>query len=44
MLDTISCVLDDKKDDTLGDSHSILNRWEDVFCHLLNVRGVSNLR
>jgi hypothetical protein len=30
--------------DLLADSHSILNRWKNNFCHLLNVRGVNDVR
>jgi hypothetical protein len=30
--------------DLLADSHSILNRWKNYFCQLLNVHGVNNVR
>jgi hypothetical protein len=30
--------------DHLADSHSILNRWKNYFCQLLNVHGVNDVR
>jgi hypothetical protein len=30
--------------DLLADSHTILNRWKNYFCQLLNVHGVFNVR
>jgi hypothetical protein len=30
--------------DLLADSHSILNRWKNYFCQLLNVHGVNDVR
>jgi hypothetical protein len=30
--------------DLLPDSHSILNRWKNYFCQLLNVHGVNDVR
>jgi hypothetical protein len=30
--------------DMLTDSHSILNRWKNYFCQLLNVHGVNDVR
>jgi hypothetical protein len=44
MVDTILYAFDDEKGDALAKSHSILSRWGDDFCHLLNVRGVNNAR
>jgi hypothetical protein len=29
--------------DLLADSHSILNRWKNYFCKLLNVYGVNDV-
>jgi len=34
----------DMNGDLLADSHSILNRWKNYFCQLLNVHGVSDVR
>jgi hypothetical protein len=34
----------DDNGDLLADSHSILNRWKNYFCQLLNVHGVNNVR
>jgi hypothetical protein len=28
----------------LADFHSIMNRWKNYFCQLLNVHGVNNVR
>jgi hypothetical protein len=33
-----------KNGDLLADSHSILNRWKNYFCQLLNVHGVNDVR
>jgi hypothetical protein len=30
--------------DLLADSHSVLNRWKNYFCQLLNVHGVNDVR
>jgi hypothetical protein len=30
--------------DLLADSHSILNRWKNYFCQLLNVHGFNDIR
>jgi hypothetical protein len=30
--------------DLLADSHSILNRWKNYFCQLLNVHGINDVR
>jgi hypothetical protein len=30
--------------DLLADSHSILNRWKNYFCQLLNIHGVNDVR
>ena len=32
------------KDDLNADSHSILNRWKNHFCRLLNIHGVNGTR
>jgi hypothetical protein len=29
--------------DLLADSHSVLNRWKNYFCQLLNVHGVNDI-
>jgi hypothetical protein len=34
----------EEKGDLLADSHSILNRWKNYFCQLLNVHGVNDVR
>jgi hypothetical protein len=39
-----SDVLNDAKGDRLADSHSILNSWRNISCHLLNVHGVNDVR
>ena len=31
-------------DDLRADSHSILNRWKNHFCQLLNIHGVNVIR
>jgi hypothetical protein len=33
-----------KENGDLADSHSILNRWKNYFCQLLNVHGVNDVR
>jgi hypothetical protein len=37
-------IVKDKKGDLVTDCHSILARWRNHFCQLLNVRGVNNVR
>jgi hypothetical protein len=37
-------VIKEENGDLLADSHSILNRWKNYFCQLLNVCGVSDVR
>jgi len=32
------------KDDLHADSHSILNRWKNYFCQLLNIHGANGIR
>jgi hypothetical protein len=32
-------LVKDNNGDLLADSHSVLNKWRDYFCQLLNVRG-----
>jgi hypothetical protein len=34
----------DENGDLLADSHTILNRWKNCFCQLLNVYRVSDVR
>jgi hypothetical protein len=34
----------DENGDLLADFHSILNRWKNYFCQLLNIHGVSDVR
>jgi hypothetical protein len=34
----------DENGDLPTNSHSILNRWKNYFCQLLNVRGVDDVR
>jgi hypothetical protein len=36
-------MVKEENGDLLADSHSILNRWKNYFCQLLNVRGVTML-
>jgi hypothetical protein len=36
-------IVKDENDDQLGDSHNILNRWENYFCQLLNVHSVNDV-
>jgi hypothetical protein len=40
----ITNTVKEKNGDLLADSHSILNRWKNYFCQLLNVHGVSDVR
>jgi hypothetical protein len=37
-------MVKEKNGNLLADSHSILNRWKNYFCHLLNVHGVNDVR
>jgi hypothetical protein len=37
-------MVKEKNSDLLADSHSILNRWKNYFCQLLNVHGVNDVR
>jgi hypothetical protein len=37
-------MIKDENGDLLVDSHSILNRWKNYFCQLLNVPGVNDVR
>jgi hypothetical protein len=37
-------MVKEKNSDLLADSHSILNRWKNYFCQLLNVLGVNDVR
>jgi hypothetical protein len=37
-------VVKDEKGDLVTDSHSILTRWKEHFCQLLNVHGVNGDR
>jgi hypothetical protein len=37
-------ILKGDNGDLLADSHSILNRWKNTFCQLLNARGVNDDR
>jgi hypothetical protein len=37
-------IVKEENGDLLADSHSILNRWKNYFCQLLNVRGVNDVR
>jgi hypothetical protein len=37
-------LIKDEKDDQLADSHSVLNRWRNYFCQLLNVQGDNDVR
>jgi hypothetical protein len=34
----------DENGDLLADSHNILNRWKNYFCHILNVHGINDVR
>jgi hypothetical protein len=37
-------IIKDDNDDLLGDFHSVLNRWKNYFCQLLNVHGINYVR
>jgi hypothetical protein len=37
-------LVKDENGDMLADSHSILNKWKNYFCLLLNVHGVNDIR
>jgi hypothetical protein len=37
-------MVKEENEDLLADSHSILNRWKNYFCQLLNVHGVKDVR
>jgi sorting nexin-29 len=37
-------MVKEENGDLLADPHSILNRWKNYFCQLLNVHGVSDVR
>jgi hypothetical protein len=37
-------IVKEENGDLLANSHSILNRWKDYFCQLLNVHGVKDVR
>jgi hypothetical protein len=37
-------MVKEENGDLLADSHSILNRWKNYFCQLLNVHGVNDVR
>jgi hypothetical protein len=37
-------LIKEEKDDQLADSHSVLNRWRNHFCQLLNVQGDNDVR
>jgi hypothetical protein len=39
-----SNLVKDGNGDLLADFHSILNRWKNYFCQLLNVHGVNDVR
>jgi hypothetical protein len=36
-------LVKDENGELLADSHSILNRWKNYFCQLLNVHGVNDV-
>jgi hypothetical protein len=36
-------MVKEENGDVLADSHSILNRWKNYFCQLLNVHGVNDV-
>jgi hypothetical protein len=36
-------MVKEENGDLLADSHSILNRWKNYFCQLLNVQGVGDV-
>jgi hypothetical protein len=37
-------MVKEENGDLFADSHSILNRWKNYFCQLLNVHGVNDVR
>jgi UDP:flavonoid glycosyltransferase YjiC (YdhE family) len=37
-------IVKDEKGDVAADSHSIMARWRNYFCQLLNVHGVNDVR
>jgi hypothetical protein len=37
-------MVKEENGDLLADSHSILNRWKNYFCQLLNVHGFNDVR
>jgi hypothetical protein len=37
-------MVKEENGDLLADSHSILNRWKNYFCQLLNVHGINGVR
>jgi hypothetical protein len=37
-------LVKDENGDLLADSHSILNRWKNYLCQLLNVHGANDVR
>jgi hypothetical protein len=37
-------MVKEENGDLLEDSHSILNRWKNYFCQLINVHGVNDVR
>lgn len=41
-LRRIANLVEEEKDDICADSHSILNRWTNHFCRLLNIRVVND--
>jgi hypothetical protein len=40
----ITNMVKEENGDLLAESHSILNRWKNYFCQLLNVHGVNDIR
>jgi hypothetical protein len=41
-LRRITNLVQEEKDDISADSHSIMNRWTNHFCHLFNIRVVND--
>jgi hypothetical protein len=39
-----SNLVKDENGDLLADSHSILNKWKNYFCQLLNVHRINDVR
>jgi hypothetical protein len=37
-------MVKEENGDLLADSHSILNRWKNYFCQLVNIHGVNDVR